>query len=48
MSDTLNQSQVETPPEPKKPNEVVGYFFSSGIKITDPETGNVLVQMRAD
>lgn len=37
------QSQVE-----KKPNESAGFLFSSSIKITDPVTGQVLVQQRAD
>ena len=31
-----------------KPNEQVGFYFSSGIKITDPNTKEVLVQMRGD
>ena len=47
----------ETPKENKqpqnekpgaKPNEQVGFYFSSGIKITDPNTKEVLVQMRGD
>jgi hypothetical protein len=32
----------------KKPNEKAGFSFSSSIKITDPVTGKVLVQKRAD
>jgi hypothetical protein len=38
-------------PEPvvkKKPDENAGLFFTSHIKITDPNTKEVLVQMRAD
>jgi hypothetical protein len=31
-----------------KPNEQVGFYFSSGIKITDPNTKEVLVHMRGD
>jgi hypothetical protein len=31
-----------------KPNEQAGFHFSSSIKITDPNSGEVLVQMRAD
>lgn len=31
-----------------KPNEVGGFYFSSGIKIFDPETKEVLVQKRGD
>jgi hypothetical protein len=40
-------------PEPvpavkKKPDENAGLYFTSHIKITDPNTKEVLVQMRAD
>jgi hypothetical protein len=38
---------IEVIPE-KKPNEQVGFFFSSSIKITDPNTNEILIQMRAD
>jgi hypothetical protein len=42
----------KTPPPPqneeRKPNENAGFYFSSSLKITDPETGRVLVQMRCD
>jgi hypothetical protein len=31
-----------------KPNENAGFVFSSFLKITDPQTGKVLVQTRAD
>ena len=31
-----------------KPNESSGIYFSSSIKITDPNTNEVLVQMRGD
>ena len=31
-----------------KPNEVGGFYFSSGIKIFDPQTQEVLVQKRGD
>jgi hypothetical protein len=30
------------------PNEQAGFYFSSFLKITDPESGKVLVQTRAD
>jgi hypothetical protein len=39
-----NQPEKSEP----KPNEQVGFYFSSGIKITDPNTKEVLVQMRGD
>lgn len=32
----------------KKPNEHGGFYFSSSIKITDPNTKEVLVQKRGD
>jgi hypothetical protein len=40
---TEQQSQPE-----RKPNEHAGFHFSSALRITDPETGEVLVQIRAD
>ncbi len=33
---------------PAKPNEVGGFYFSSGIKIFDPNSQEVLVQKRGD
>lgn len=30
------------------PNESGGVYFSSFVKITDPETGEILVQTRGD
>jgi len=38
--------QPETPST--KPNELGGFYFSSSIKITDPDTKELLVQMRGD
>lgn len=32
----------------KKPNEVGGFYFSSHVKIIDPNTKEVLVQKRGD
>jgi hypothetical protein len=32
----------------RKPNEQAGFHLSSSIKITDPNTGQVILQMRAD
>ena len=32
----------------KKPNEVGGFYFSSGIKIFDPTSNEILVQKRGD
>lgn len=31
-----------------KPNESGGFYFSSFLKITDPNTKEILVQMRGD
>ena len=49
----MNNNTEETkqlPPQvqEKKPNENGGFYFSSSIKITDPDTKEVLVQMRGD
>jgi hypothetical protein len=41
-----NQKQLEKPGV--KPNEHGGFYFSSSVKITDPDTKEVLVQMRGD
>lgn len=32
----------------KKPNEIGGFYFSSGIKIFDPTSNEVMVQKRGD
>lgn len=32
----------------KKPNDKGGFYFSSHLTIKDPDTGEVLVRMRAD
>lgn len=50
----MNENLEENKQEPsrkvpeKKPNEVGGFYFSSSVKITDPNTNEVLVQMRGD
>lgn len=31
-----------------KPNEVVGFYFSSSVKIFDPNSKEILVQKRGD
>ena len=46
MNSKKNQPQEK--PVEKRPDEQVGFHFSSSIKITDPDTGEVLVQMRCD
>ena len=43
------QSTVENKKEVgSKPDEHGGFYFSSFLKITDPETKEVLVQTRGD
>jgi len=32
----------------KKPNESVGFYFSSSVKITDPNSGEILLHKRCD
>jgi len=46
---TNTESQNKSPVQPeKKPNETGGFYFSSSIKIFDPETKEILVQKRGD
>ena len=45
-TDENKQNQTEKPEA--KPKEHGGFYFSSSIKITDPNTKEVLVQMRGD
>ena len=49
MNEKSSESQVnqEKKTEPK-PNELGGFYFSSHLKITDPNTKEVLVQKRGD
>ena len=42
-TDDKNQEKLS-----KKPDEIGGYYFSSSIKIFDPNTKEVLVQKRGD
>ena len=44
---TVDES-TETPKVETKPDEIGGFYFSSFLKITDPETKEILVQMRGD
>lgn len=43
----INEHKKQTEPI-RKPNEVGGVYFSSSIKIFDPNTKEVLVQKRGD
>ena len=40
--------QQEQKPAVKKPDEYSGFYFSSFLEITDPETNQVLVEKRGD
>jgi hypothetical protein len=45
----MNEHEQKKEIEPfKKPNEVAGFYFSSSIKIFDPDTKEVMVQQRGD
>ncbi len=49
MNKTVEESKENTPEKPgPKPNETGGFYFSSSIKIFDPETKEILVQKRGD
>jgi hypothetical protein len=45
----MNEHEQKKETEPsKKTNEVGGFYFSSSIKIFDPNTKEVMVQQRGD
>lgn len=46
----VNQTNNEVKQEvkEKKPNELGGFYFSSSVKITDPNTKEVILQKRGD
>jgi hypothetical protein len=44
MKSNDKKNQVTT----RKPDEVGGIYFSSGIKIFDPKTGEIILQKRGD
>lgn len=45
---SVQQSDSQRLIQNKKPNENTGYIFSSSVKISDPVTGKVLVQIRCN
>lgn len=45
MNTSIPNKQENKPP---KPNEQGGVYFSSFVKITDPNTKEILVQKRGD
>ena len=48
MNENTDQNQEKQTELEKKPNETGGFYFSSSIKIFDPETQEILVQKRGD
>jgi len=51
INNYMNNTENNTKPVQEsqvKPNEHGGFYFSSHIKITDPNTKEVLVQKRGD
>ena len=48
MNNTEDKSESLRQEPEKKPNETGGFYFSSFLKITDPNTKEVLVQTRGD
>ena len=47
-ANNITPKSTQEPNNGKKPNEQFGFYFSSSIKITDPKTGQVLLQKRCD
>ena len=48
MKETKAEKDNQNSQNIKKPNEYGGVYFSSSIKITDPNTEEVLVHVRGD
>ncbi len=46
--DNNSTKEEETSESTVKPNEIGGFYFSSYVKISDPNTKEVLVQTRGD
>ena len=42
-TDNSDKKEVES-----KPNELAGFYFSSSVKITNPNTNEILVNIRGD
>ena len=43
-----DQAKEEQKESSTRPNEIGGFYFSSAVKITDPNTKEILVQIRGD
>jgi len=51
INNNMNTQQNQKPTEDKtekRPNELGGFYFSSHLKIHDPNTKEVLVKLRGD
>ena len=49
MNEKVEESKSEIPEKPgPKPNETGGFYFSSFLKISDPNSKEILVQTRGD
>ena len=51
INNNMNNQQNKKPAEDKtekRPNELGGFYFSSHLKIHDPNSKEVLVKMRGD
>lgn len=49
MNNNEDKNKAENTEKPQtKPNETGGVYFSSHLKISDPNTKEILVQMRGD
>lgn len=48
MNDKSKTNLMEKKPATTKPNEVGGIYFSSSVKIFDPNSKEILVHTRGD
>jgi len=48
MNEKMEENEKQPEVQEKKPNEHGGFYFSSSVKITDPNTKEVLVHTRGD
>ena len=48
MNDKSKTNLIEKQPATTKPNEVGGIYFSSSVKIFDPNSKEILVHTRGD
>jgi hypothetical protein len=46
--DSGDQAKEKQTESNTRPNEIGGFYFSSSVKITDPNTKEILVQIRGD